>query len=354
MWTGPDVGISGSMPATTDPAEAAAGAGLRYVVDDEPGIARRRCGRGFTYVQDGKTVASAVVRNRIEELVIPPAWTEVWICVDEDGHVQATGRDAAGRKQYRYHDRWQEIRDLDKFEQLAAFGDDLDGLRRRVDADLRRRGLTRERVLALVVRLLDETLIRVGNEQYAADDSFGLTTLRSRHVDIGTGVVNFEFEGKSGVAQEVHLADRQLAALIRRCDEQGGDQLFVYEDEQGGTVEIRSDDVNEYLRSLAGPQVSARDFRTWGGTVAVTRNLGPRSNAPAEERTERELLAAFDEAAELLGNTRDVCRRAYVHPAIPAAYLDGALGPVWRGARRSKRLTREERATLRLLQRLDP
>ena len=281
-----------------------------------------------------------MVRNRIEELVIPPAWTDVWICVDEDGHVQATGRDAAGRKQYRYHDRWQEIRDLDKFEQLAAFGADLDGLRRRVDADLRRRGLTRERVLALVVRLLDETLIRVGNEQYAADDSFGLTTLRSRHVDIGTGRGRLRVRGQERGGPRGppgRPAARRADPAVRRAGRRPAVRL------RGRAAAAPSRSAPTTSTStcarIAGPQVSARDFRTWGGTVAVTRNLGPRSSAPAEERTERELLAAFDEAAELLGNTRDVCRRAYVHPAIPAAYLDGALGPVWRGARRSKRLT---------------
>lgn len=336
------------MPATTQPVEAAEAAGLRYVDEAEPGIERRRRGRGFSYARQGRALASARARARIDALAIPPAWRDVWICIDEHGHIQATGRDEAGRKQYRYHDQWQVLRDLDKFEQLATFGRRLPKVRRRVAADLARRGLPRERVLALVVRLLDETLIRVGNPQYAERESFGLTTLRSRHVDIDGASVAFEFDGKSGVPQEIEVADRQLATLIRRCDEQGGDQLFVYPDADR-LVEVRSDDVNEYLRTVGGSTMTARDFRTWGGTVAVVRELGPKSGRNADDRVDGDVLAAIDRAAELLGNTRTVCRGSYVHPAVAEAYLDGTLADAWQRSRRSSVMSREERATLRVL-----
>ncbi|MEZ5183362.1 MAG: hypothetical protein R2702_16040 [Acidimicrobiales bacterium] len=336
------------MPATTDPAEAARAAGLRYVSDEEPGIARRRCGRGFTYRDGHGTIRDRATRDRIDRLAIPPAWTEVWICPDANGHLQATGRDDRGRKQYRYHDGWRAVRDADKFEQLATFGVQLAKVRRQVASDLDRRGLPRERVLALVVRLLDETLIRVGNPQYARDESFGLTTLESRHVEVEGGGVVFEFAGKAGVEHEVELGDRRLAGLVRACDDLGGERLFTYRDGDEA-VEVRSDDVNDYLREVAGPAITARDFRTWGGTVAVVEALGPHAPPEGEHDRRAAFLAAVDAAAERLGNTRAVCRSSYVHPAVETAHDEGALHEAWRRSRRTRRLTRAERATLRLL-----
>lgn len=336
------------MPATTDPVEAARAAGLRYVTDEEPGIARRRCGGGFTYRDGHGTVRDAATRDRIARLAIPPAWTDVWICPDDRGHVQATGRDDRGRKQYRYHDGWRAVRDADKFEQLATFGVQLAKVRRQVAADLGRRGLPRERVLALVVRLLDETLIRVGNPQYAREESFGLTTLESRHVEVDGGEVLFEFAGKSGVEHEVALSDRRLAGLVRACDDLGGERLFTYR-EDGSIVEVRSDDVNDYLREIAGPAITARDFRTWGGTVAVVEALGPHPPPEEERGCTTAFLDAVDQAALRLGNTRAVCRTSYVHPVVEIAHREGTLHDAWRRSRRTRRLTRSERATLRVL-----
>jgi DNA topoisomerase-1 len=328
------------VPATTDPADAARLTGLRYVSDEQPGIARRRCGTGFTYVDGRGTVRDPATRERIGRLAIPPAWTDVWICPDARGHVQATGRDDRGRKQYRYHDRWRAARDADKFEQLATFGVQLAAIRKRVAADLGRSGLPRERVLALVVRLLDETLVRVGNPQYAQNESFGLTTLEARHVEVDGGEVAFEFTGKHGIEHEVAVADRRLARLVGACDDLGGERLFTYQ-EAGAVIEVRSDDVNDYLHEIAGPAVTARDFRTWGGTVTVVGHLGADPEAG--------FLQAVDAAADRLGNTRDVCRSSYVHPIVAEAHEAGLVADAWRRSRRTNRLTRAERATLRLL-----
>ena len=340
------------MPAIEDPEQAAVSAGLRYVHPDEPGIARRRCGRGFTYrTPSGDTLGSTGERVRIQQLAIPPAWTDVWICIDTDGHVQATGRDARGRKQYRYHDAWAEVRTADKFDQLAVFSVELAKIRRQVATDLGRRGLPRERVIALVVRLLDETLVRIGNPEYARDESFGLTTLEGRHVSADRGRIVFEFEGKSGVEHAVPIVDPALVRVVRACDEMGGRQLFTYRD--GSEVcEISSDEVNDYLRDIAGAMVSARDFRTWGGTVAVVEDLGPVSldaEAVSGAAHDRRFLEAVDRAAERLGNTRSVCRASYVHPDIEAGFHSGKLHDVWSRSRATKWHTRAERATLRLL-----
>lgn len=333
------------MVATTDPSAAAEAAGLVYVSDEAPGIRRIRAGSGFRYQRADGSAATARDKARITELVIPPAWQEVWICPSPKGHIQAVGRDDAGRKQYLYHPRWTEARDAEKFENLAAFGHRLPTVREQVDADLRRRGLPRERVLALVVRLLDDTLIRVGNEASTARDSFGLTTIESRHVEVRGSGVAFDFTGKSSVEHHVELRDQQLARLIQACDDADGDQLFCYE-EDGAVVDVGSDDVNAYLRAAGGDTISARDFRTWGGTVAVVRDLGPLGT---EEPTTSAFLAAVDVAAEKLGNTRTVCRASYVHPAIEPAYESGELAAAWSASRRSSRYTRAERATLRLL-----
>lgn len=338
------------MPATEDPQQAALAAGLRYVEPDLPGLTRRRCGKGFTYrTATGRTLTSARDRRRIDQLAIPPAWEEVWICPFPDGHVQATGRDARGRKQYRYHPEWEAVRAADKFEHLAVFGVELAAIRRQVAVDLGRRGMPRERVVALVVRLLDETLIRVGNPQYARDESFGLTTLQARHLDDDGRSLVFEFRGKSGIEHEAEVVEPALVRAVRACHDLGGHQLFTYRD--GDEIrDVCSDDVNDYLRDICRSEVSARDFRTWGGTVSVVEALGPvdPGGLSAGDRT-RQFLSAVDLAAERLGNTRSVCRSSYVHPAVEPAFESGDLRASWQRARRTKRLTRAERATLRLL-----
>ncbi len=334
---------------TTDEARALASrARLRYVSDEEPGVRRIRRGSGFSYVTAGGEVLGGEDRARFEAMAIPPAWEDVWICADEDGHIQVTGRDAEGRKQYLYHPEWEKVRDEAKFSRLAEFGRALPGLRRRVDADLRRRGLPREKVTALAVALLDETLLRVGNESYAAaNGSYGLTTLRADHVDVGSTYVEFDFPAKSGLERRVRVADRRLARLVAACHELPGQRLFTYE--EGGEVRaVDSTDVNRYLFDATGANFTAKDFRTWGGTVAVAGFLAPEppgANGDADAR----VLAAFDHAADLLGNTRDVARSAYVHPAVPEAYRAGELLEAWKRTRTTKTLSRSERTVTKVL-----
>lgn len=339
------------MPAVQDPEDSARAAGLQHVSPDEPGIERVRRGRGFSYRDvSGATIRSAEVRARIEALAIPPAWTEVWICPDPDGHIQAVGRDDRGRLQYRYHDRWTEVRDAEKFARLEAFGRRLPKLRRRIAEDLDRTELSRERVTALVIALLDETLVRIGNPEYVRDESFSLTTLRTSHVHRGDDGLVLDFRGKGGIEHEVEVTDPDLVAAVAACDELGGQQLFTWRDADR-IHDIRSDDVNDRLHELAGPDVSARDFRTWGGTVAVVRELGPVDPVALgsdSARTHR-FLEAVDAAAELLGNTRAVCRSSYVHPRVEEAWGEGELAAVWRRSRRSSLHSRAERAVLNLL-----
>jgi len=327
------------------PAAHAAEAGLRYVSDTEPGVRRVRCGRGFTYRDpDGAVVRDDRTLDRIRSLAIPPAWTDVWICAHPSGHLQATGRDARGRKQYRYHPRWRTVRDADKFDRLSEFGAGLPTLRSRVARDLQLEGLPRTRVVALVVRLLDETLIRVGNEEYAEEnETFGLTTMRTSHASFRRGTVHFDFVGKGGIEHEIAVADARLARIVRRCHELGGKQLFTYIDESGERVPVGSSDVNAYLREVAGEMVSAKDFRTWGGTVLATEYLADQSldGDPA-----RALVAAVDHAAEALGNTRSVCRSSYIHPDVLRAFPNGDLHAAWAEARPGGRLRKAERATL--------
>ena len=344
---------------TIDPSAAARDAGLRYVTDDRPGIRRIRAGRGFRYIgPDGVAIRDAATLERIRALAIPPAWTDVWICPSATGHLQATGRDARGRKQYRYHPDWRESRDAVKYERLIAFAEALPTIRRRVSADLRRRGIPREKVLALVVRLLELTLIRVGNDEYARlNRSFGLTTLRDRHVRVGRSAIRFRFRGKSGREHEVGLSDRRLARLIRRCQELPGQELFAYVDEDGTTRDVASDDVNAYLREVSGLDITAKDFRTWAGTLLAYRAL--RAIEPAESPTaaRRNVVAAIRGIADQLGNTVAVARQSYVHPAVLEAYMDGDLGGALVEAaddtpRPPRPATRaEERAVIRLLRR---
>jgi DNA topoisomerase-1 len=317
-----------------DPADAARAvaraSGLRYATDTRPGITRRRAGRGFTYRDvDGSTIRDPAERARIQALVIPPAWTDVWICPWPNGHIQATGRDARGRKQYRYHAEWRRRRGTDKFARMIEFGRALPRLRRRCDRDLRRHGLPREKVIAAVVRLLELTLIRVGNDAYARlNRSFGLTTMRVRHATVTGSTIRFRFRSKSGAIHESDLRDRRLASIVKRCQELPGQELFQYVDEDGVVHDVASDDVNAYLREAAGREFTAKDVRTWAGTVLAFRALRAQTPVDHLPTTRRQLVEAIRAAAEELGNTPAVARGSYVHPAVTEAYLEGDLGPI--------------------------
>jgi len=349
-----------------DPVESAREAGLRYVSDDRPGIRRHRAGRVFRYLRpDGTSVQDEPTLKRIASLVIPPAWTDVWISTDPRGHIQATGRDARGRKQYRYHPRWRAVRDETKFSRMIAFGEALPTIRERVEHDLARPGLPREKVLATVVRLLEATLIRVGNEEYARENrSYGLTTLRNRHVAIEGSQLRFSFRGKSGKHHEVAVRDRRLANVMRRLQELPGQELFQYLDEHGERASIDSDDVNQYLGEISGEEFTAKDFRTWAGTVlcAVTLRELEAEAAEAEmteTKAKRNVVEAVKQVAQQLGNTPAVCRACYVHPAIIEAYLEAgpdqpfarALDGTLRAAASENELDSEEDAVLGLLRR---
>jgi DNA topoisomerase-1 len=332
--------------------------GLRYVLDSTPGIQRRKHGRGMRYIgPNGTVIRKRSVLRRITSLVIPPAWTGIWICPDPRGHLQATGRDAKGRKQYRYHPRWNDVRNGDKYDRMLTFVRLLPTIRKRVAEDLRLRGLSRDKILATVVRLLETTLIRVGNEEYArVNDSFGLTTLRDRHVTVKGPRVRFEFRGKSGILHNVDVTDRRLARIVKRSQDLPGYELFQYVDQQGGRHSITSGDVNGYLQRIAGRDVTAKDFRTWAGTLLAARALrdcGAPCSSPVQAK--RNIVAAIGEVAKRLGNTKSVCRKCYVHPEVLKAYLDGALIHAFRKparlepARSRRRLPPEEAAVLRLL-----
>ncbi|MBV9355415.1 MAG: DNA topoisomerase IB [Chloroflexi bacterium] len=311
-------------------AEVAASAGLHYVDDARPGITRRRFGKGFAYyLPDGSKVTDADTRTRLAALAVPPAWTDVWLSPDPLGHIQATGRDARGRKQYRYHPQWRAIRDQTKYNRMEAFGEALPRIRQRVDHDMGLRGMPREKVLAIVVRLLDETSIRIGNDEYARENrSFGLTTLRRRHVHFEGSSVRFEFEGKSKKKQVVEVNDRRLARLVRRCEELPGYELFQYVDEEGQRRRVESGDVNEYLREVSGADFTAKDFRTWNGTVAALGALRLCEPASSERESKHQVAEAIRQVARRLGNTPAVARNAYVHPGVVQAYLEGRLPAV--------------------------
>jgi DNA topoisomerase I len=328
--------------ACIEPERSARAAGLRYVSDDRPGISRRRRGRGFQYIgPDGETITDRDARARIEALAIPPAWTEVWICPSPNGHVQATGRDARGRKQYRYHRRWREVRDETKYHRLAAFARALPRIRRRVDRDLRRHALSRERVVATVVRLLDITTIRVGNDEYARENrSFGLTTLRERHVELAGDTIRFRFRGKGGKSVDVDVEDPRVARVIRRCEELPGQHLFQYVNGDGVPADVTSDDVNDYIRDAAGDEFTAKDFRTWTGTVLAAWTLDEL--AGTQTAPKRELVSAIESVARELGNTPAVCRACYVHPDVMDAHLDGTLR-AGLGRRAGQALTKRDR-----------
>ena len=338
-------------PSLADPAHATAReAGLRYATDEVRGFTRRRRGRGFSYHdQQGNLIRDQEVIKRIRSIVIPPAWTDVWICPWPNGHIQATGRDARGRKQHRYHPDFRAARDQAKFGRLVEFAAVLPRIRKRVDRDLSRPGVPREKVLAAVVRLLELTLIRVGNDEYTRlNQSFGLTTLRGRHVQLEGTVIRFRFKGKGGLPHEVGLRDRRLAAVIRRCQELPGQELFQYM-EDGTVGDVSSDDVNNYLREISRGDFTAKDFRTWAGTVLAYQSLCELPEPPDERTTKRNVVEAVRRTALALRNTPAVSRQAYIHPAVLEAYVEGAIE-----AAEIEDLTSAEQAVVELLrERLD-
>jgi DNA topoisomerase I len=318
---------SRALRAALDPRRAAGVAELAYVTDAEPGIRRRRSGRGFRYLTpDARPLRDPREQERIRRLVIPPAWRDVWICPDPHGHIQAIGRDARGRRQYRYHPRWRQLRDEAKFSRLVAFGRALPTIRARVQAALSRPGMSREKVLALVVRLLEITLIRVGNEEYARENaSFGLTTLRRRHVAVSGGALIFRFRGKSGKEHAFGIRDRRLSRIVKRCQELPGQELFRYVDDRGRKRAVGSADVNAYLRAVSGRDFTAKDFRTWAGTVRAAYALNALEPFTSARQAKRSLARAVESVAARLGNTPAICRRCYIHPVVVEAYLDGRL-----------------------------
>jgi Topoisomerase IB len=341
-----------------DPVDSARSAGLRYTTDAKPGIRRLRRGSSFHYVgADGKLIRNQEELRRIRSLVIPPAWTDVWVCPDPRGHLQATGRDARGRKQYRYHPRWREVRDETKYHSMIAFARALPAIRSRTAADMRKAGLPRENVLAAVVQLLEKTLIRVGNDEYAKQNqSFGLTTMRDGHVEVSGARVRFSFRGKSGVEHEIDLNDRRLARTIRACRDIPGYDLFQYYDEQGGRHAIGSDDVNAYLKEITGLDFTSKDFRTWAGTVLAAQLLKDFERFDSDAQAKRNIVRAVESVAKRLGNTKAVCRKCYIHPAVFDAYMDGSMVKamaqrVRRAAAHAEDLTEGEAAVLGMLQR---
>ncbi len=333
--------------------DSAKAAGLRYVTDS-PGIRRHRAGKGFLY----KTPAGKIVRDpeeirRIRSLAVPPAWRDVWICPQPNGHLQATGRDARGRKQYRYHPEWRAVRDQTKYDKLLGFAGQLPAIRRQVRKDMALPGLPRAKVLATVVRLLETGMIRVGNEEYARQNrSFGLATLRTRHVNVSGQKIRFEFRGKSGVRHAFDLRDRALARIIRRCRDLPGQELFQYIDESGARCAIGSGDVNDYLRAIAGDDFSSKDFRTWAGTVLAARSLR-EVHGRTGKVTRKAIAQAIESVASQLGNTVAVCRKCYIHPAVIEAYRSDAAGaprpPPQAALRGGAALTREEAAVVAML-----
>lgn len=340
-----------------DPQASAEEAGLRYVTDAMPGVRRRRAGKGFRYLgPDGAAVDDPERVAWFKKLAVPPAWTDVWISPTRGGHLQATGRDARGRKQYRYHPRWRAIRDEAKYGRLTDFARALPRIRRRTGRDLRRRGLPREKILAVVVRLLEETLIRVGNEEYARDNrSYGLSTMRDRHVTVRGPSIRFTFRGKAGKEHEIDVRDRRLARVVKRCQELPGQELFQYQDDDGVLVAVNSSDVNAYLREITGDDFTAKDFRTWAGTVAAAMALQEFLEIDDQAGRKRAVVRAIEQVAEQLGNTPSVCRACYVHPEVIERYLDGtmidALARRTRGlGRGAGALRAEEAAVLGLLQ----
>jgi DNA topoisomerase-1 len=347
--------VQQSSPPDTERAHARA-AGLVYVSDAERGIRRKPAGTGYSYIGlNGKPISNPSILRRIRALAVPPAWTDVWICPDAQGHIQATGRDDRGRKQYRYHADWREVRDRNKYERILDFARTLPRIRESVAENMNKRGMPREKVLATVVSLLDRTLIRVGNGEYAKENgSYGLTTLRTRHLEVNGTELRFHFKGKSGRTWRLNVRDRRIARVVRSIQELPGQHLFQYLDDDGVVRSIDSDDVNAYLREIAGPDVSAKDFRTWAGTVLAVLALGAIGPFKNKTQSKMNLRRAFEAVGTRLGNTPTICRTCYVHPEVVTCYLEGALPKVQANARKGNRksgLPEEERAVLRLLER---
>src|SRR5213080_1712629 len=317
-WNGTEV-------ASDEAVAAAEEAGLQYVSDEKPGYRRRLNGKDFKYLDtEGKTIRDEQRILRIKRLAIPPAWTDVWICPSPTGHIQATGRDARRRKQYRYHERWRELRDENKFGRLADFAKALPRIRRRVAHDMRLPGLPREKVLATVVRLLERTFVRIGNAEYARENkSFGLTTMQGRHVTVKGARLRFRFRGKSGRQHEVDVTDRRIANIVSKCQDLPGQDLFQYVDDEGEVRNVTSQDVNDYLREITNENFTAKDFRTWAGTVLAAIALTAQSEFETKKQAKANLKTAICAVAELLRNTPAICRKCYVHPAIVEAYLSG-------------------------------
>jgi len=335
---------------------------LRYTTDRDPGFTRRRSGRGFIYMnpRTGRRLSSQKQEDRIQQLAIPPAWRDVWICAAADGHLQATGIDARGRKQYIYHARWSESSNGRKFDRLGAFGRALPAIRRRVERDLRQRGLPRDKVIACVVRLMDRTLLRVGNDEYArTNQSYGLTTIRNHHVSVNGDTIRLRFQGKSGRIVERSIDDPRIARIVRRCQDLPGQELFEYIDESGESRDVTSSDVNQYLGSASGDSFSAKDFRTWGGTVQAAQTIrilaAGSDKPPTATQAKAFEVQAVRAAAVLLGNTVATCRKFYVHPGLLDAQMRGLLESAFNRAsaqRAPARLSAAERAVLRLAKHL--
>ena len=340
-----------------DPQDAAQSAGLRYVSDARPGIRRRRSGKGFSYTRvDGSRLSEPDVLRRIKALAVPPAWTDVWICPLAAGHIQATGRDAKGRKQYRYHVRFREVRESTKYERVIGFAGALPAIREKVEEHMALRGLPREKVLATVVHLLETTLIRIGNDDYARENnSYGLTTLKNRHVAVEGSEVRFRFNGKSGKQWLLRVKDRRIAKIIRACQELPGQELLQYIDEEGNCQDVTSSDVNDYLKEITGGDITAKDFRTWAGTVLAAMALNELESFDSAAQAKRNLRSAIEKVSARLGNTPTICRKCYVHPEVLNSYMDGNLVLELKSKAESElrgaigRLKPEEAAVLALL-----
>jgi DNA topoisomerase-1 len=313
--------------SVVDPRDAAESAGLRYVSDEQPGIRRSKSGKGFTYTKpDGSKVADEATLKRIKTLAVPPAWTDVWICLRANGHIQATGRDAKGRKQYRYHARFREVRDGTKYEHMMAFAQALPAIRAKLKEHMALRGLPREKVLATVVNLLETTLIRVGNDDYVKQNkSYGLTTLQDQHVKVDGAGLRFRFKGKSGKTWSLQLKDRRIAKIVKACQDLPGQELFQYIDEDGVQRDVTSADVNAYLKEITGKDITAKDFRTWAGTVLAALALKEFETFDTQAKAKKNVREAIERVASKLGNTPTICRKCYIHPEIMSSYVEGSL-----------------------------
>jgi len=343
------------LPKAVDPKKSAKAADLLYVSGQGPGIGRRRRGKGFTYIgPDSKSIHNKSTLQRIRSLAIPPAWKNVWICPVENGHIQAVGRDARNRKQYRYHPRYRAVRDETKFERMIAFGSVLAKIRRRVQQDLSLPGLQQRKVVAAIVRLLDTTCIRVGNEEYAkSNKSYGLTTLKNRHAEIRGGQVHFHFRGKSKQDHDILLRDHRLAKIVKQCQDLPGQELFQYKTEEGESVKVDSADINQYLREITAEDFTAKDFRTWHGTAHMAEQLAAMGAAKSETEGKHNIVQAVKETAKHLGNRPTACRKYYIHPIVFDSYVDQtiiqAMRNIHSGSRRTG-LSETEVAVLRLIQ----